>query len=502
MQSAITSKSFFGTLRRHWLILVVGYVLALVDPFGISSTTSKAITGAFDRLFSPFYSASLAAGGDSGSANLVDVILIDDPSIRALSDENNGYLRANDWPLAYSDHGVLIDALRRRGYGTVILDITFYRARNLDPSFANLVTRMEHFRNNAEMAVILSSGDDPAELESSIEPLVNAASGLGMTGWVGYGEHYPLSIHMEGVEVLTLAAAAYQAYCQVTGWQGCDDLSKADSTWLVPEPGGMHMSWGMPARSMTPSLNCVGPEAGSSWSELFHISRRSLFGAEDVSSRHSQVCPPLPTATLSDVFCSGPDCYPFIQQGQTEKRIAMVGVSLPSVRDLFDPPGPGQLPGVYLHAEALRNLLHYGSNYFQPVGLQPSLSMFGLPNWPVPVDLLLAWPLLLWGVVALSRKLLYWRHKNQRRAHWPELAMEVVEVALVLIALCLIYLLALSFQRTPGFLADLIAFTPLLLIAIRNERKEMNNESLPLDFSAFAPEQPGLGRGPVHRKVP
>jgi len=75
VQKPNAGTSLTGMIRRHWTLLVVGYLLVFVDPFGISSKSSQAISDAFDRLFSPFYSHALAAG----NADLVDVILIDDP---------------------------------------------------------------------------------------------------------------------------------------------------------------------------------------------------------------------------------------------------------------------------------------------------------------------------------------------------------------------------------------------------------------------------------------
>lgn len=77
-----TLLSALKALRRHWVVLMVGYVLVLVDPFGVGSTTSKAVTDAFDRMVSPFYTRDFKADSAHSPADLVDVILIDDPSIR------------------------------------------------------------------------------------------------------------------------------------------------------------------------------------------------------------------------------------------------------------------------------------------------------------------------------------------------------------------------------------------------------------------------------------
>ncbi len=479
---------FLKILRRHWLVLVIGYGVVLVDPFGVGSSTSKAISNAFDRLVSPFYSASLAAGGPE-SADLVDVILIDDSSIRWLSDEENGYLTANDWPLAYSDHGVIIDALRRRGYGTVILDITFYRARSTDDSYASLITRLTHFRDNLGMDVILSAGASPTQLEDSIKPLTETATELGLTGWAGHGDLYPLekvfadeycAPTSDDCVVPTLAVAGYRAYCQRTGWSGCDDLSKAEEALFVPEPAGMHLNWGTPATRMGPSVNCQPPEPDSALRKLADILQRNVFGPETVDNKSLQTCPPVPTATLSDVFGSGCECDSFFEDSEFPgDRIAMVGVSLPSARDLFDPPTPGRLPGVYLHAEALRNLLLYGADYFRPVGLSLNLGFNGRPGWIVPLDLLAAWPVLLVVVVGGARLILNWRWERNgpsELSEWSELTVELAEIAIVLFLLGLIYLVTLAGHRTPGLLAELISLTPLLLIAIRKERKEMENE--------------------------
>ncbi len=178
MQTLHAGTSLAGMIRRHWALLVVGYFLVFADPFGISSRSTQAISDGFDRLFSPFYDQAVTTSG----ADLVDVILIDDASIRRLSHEENGYLSANDWPLAYSDHLVLIDALRRLGgYGTIILDITFYRARQLDDSFPLLVARLQYFREHTGLALVMSAGEHPGHLEPQFS---HSLQRLLISGWL------------------------------------------------------------------------------------------------------------------------------------------------------------------------------------------------------------------------------------------------------------------------------------------------------------------------------
>jgi len=480
-------------VRRHWLVLAVGYVFIFYDPFSISAKTGQAVSDAFDRLFSPFYSDALAMAPHSESRDLVDVILIDDLSILTLSNEENAYLRANDWPLAYSDHGVVIDALRRRGYGTVILDITFYRARRQDKTFQSLVTRLNYFRNHLDMKVILSAGENPDELEDSIKPLISAVSGLGLAGWSGYGDDYPINL-LVGCEQ-PVRSLAVEGYCSKAGWQECDKLFKAEDSWpVVPKASGMHLSWGMPAQRMASSINCDSHPPGAGFLEMMKVGMRNAFKAETVSSEGRQACPPLPTATLSDVFCTGSDCGDFFSAVESDgERIAVVGVSLPSARDLFNPPIPGQLPGVYLHAEALRNLLHYGPEYLKPIGLTMTLQFTGMPALTVPFDLILAWPLLLWVGLVLARRLVYWRWARGIRSERSELAMELGEVMAALLLLSLIYVGARSMNRTPGFLTELVALMPWFWIAIRNERKEMENERTTLALAACTSEQRTTG---------
>lgn len=493
----IKGISLLELVRRHWLVLVVGYVFAFVDPFGINSKTSQAIRDAFDRVYSPFYTSELAG---SASADLVDVILIDDLSIRTLSDPKNGYLQANDWPLSYNDYGVIIDALRRLGYGTIILDITFYRERRLagqvDKSFLNLSRRLAYLRDEVGTSVILGAGANPKkELEPSITRLTESVSAVGLTGWSGYGEYYPVFLELDNRK--TLAKEGFDAYCRNAG---CDDLAKAKTAPLVPDATGMHISWGQPTRRTAASLRCeAGREPGADLGEILGTvvgnAFRNLFGSETIGSGGRQSCPPLPTAMLSDVFCAKDECDKFFSTGGSKgERVAMVGVSLPSARDLFDPPIPGLLPGVYLHAEALRNLFFYGPDYLKPIGLRPNLGFIGKPSSTLRIDLILAWPLLLLVVLVVVRMLLNWRWGWGYTSGWTELAMELVEVAVVVILLGLIYIAVLQCDRTPGFLIELMACMPWLWVAIRNERKEMENEYKTFALAACNPEQLGIGR--------
>tara|TARA_R110002096_G_scaffold435935_1_gene664403 strand:- start:2311 stop:3840 length:1530 start_codon:yes stop_codon:yes gene_type:complete len=487
----IKGISLLELVRRHWLVLVVGYVFAFLDPFGINSKTSQAISDAFDRMYSPFYTRELAG---SASGDLVDVILIDDLSIYTLAKEEYGYLQANDWPLAYSDYGVIIDALRRHGYGTVILDVTFYRARRLDKSFQTLVSRLDYFRDKTGINVIVGAGDDPGELEPSITDLTDAVSALGLTGWSGYGDYYPVSLVRHGHK--TLAVEGYDAYCRN---KECQRLTEAGNAWLTPKESGMHISWGLPAERMAASLGCADVSHSTAWWKLMIIGVRNVFSAETVRAYDEQSCPPLPTAMLSDVFCAKDECDEFFSTGRSQgDRIAIVGVSLPSARDLFDPPIPGRLPGVYLHAEALRNLLYYGTDYLKPFRVQFSLASIGGPAWTLPIDRILAWPLLLWVVLYGVRRLIHWRWGWENTSNWPELAIEVGELALVVILICLVYIVALACHRTPGFLIELVALMPWLWVAIRNERKEIENEQKTIALAAYAPEHFAIGRDSIH----
>jgi hypothetical protein len=298
--------------------------------------------------------------------------------------------------------------------------------------------------------------------------------------------------------VPTLAVAGYKVYCLKSQSRHCDDLSTAENAWMVPRPSGMHLSWGMPAQRMASTLDCrATPENAIALGSIWHWAR-NILGAEVVSDDGQKPCPPVPTATLRDIFCNGPDCDPFFSQASLENRIAIVGVSLPSARDLFDPPVAGLLPGVYLHAEALRNLLHYGADYLKPIGVEWNLASIGLPDLTVPIDLLLSWPLILFLILFLARRTLEWRWRDERRADWPELAVELGELMIIVVSLCLIYSLVLLFHRTPGFLAELIGLTPLLLIAVRKERKEMENERKAMALAACTAVQFGLGRNPLH----
>ncbi|WP_161494477.1 CHASE2 domain-containing protein [Marinobacter salexigens] len=493
----IKGISLLDLVRRHWRVLLVGYVFAFVDPFGINSKTSQALSDAFDRMYSPVYTRELA---NFPSADLVDVILIDDFSIRSLSNPEIGYLQANDWPLSYNDYGVIINALKRLGYGTIILDITFYRERRLggetNKSFQNLIRRLDYLRDEVGTRVILGAGVNPEpELEESILPLIDSVTAAGLTGWSGYGEYYP--VFLELGDRKTLAKAGFDAYCR---HPDCDDLAEAKAAPLVPSGTGMHISWGQPAQRVAASLRCdTGHEPSANSVKVFGLvvwdAIRNLFGSETIGSGGQQPCPPIPTAMLSDVFCPKGKCDDFFPTGGSQsERIAMVGVSLPSARDLFDPPIPGRLPGVYLHAEALRNLLFYGPDYLKPIGLKLNLGFNGKPPWTLPIDLILAWPLLLWVVLVVVRMLLHWRWGWEYTSGWPELTMELIETTVVLVLLGLIYIAVLQCNRTPGFLTDLMAFMPWLWVAIRNERKEMENEYKTRALAACTPEQLGSGR--------
>jgi len=77
----------------------------------------------------------------------------------------------------------------------------------------------------------------------------------------------------------------------------------------------------------------------------------------------ARTCPPFRTIFAWDLLRSETD-EPEIA---VKDKIVMIGGKFSFTADFIDPPGHAKLPGVYLHAMALDNLLIYGNSYRRPI---------------------------------------------------------------------------------------------------------------------------------------
>ena len=109
-----------------------------------------------------------------------------------------------------------------------------------------------------------------------------------------------------------------------------------------------------------------------------------------------------------------------------EGRVVMIGADIKGAPDLVQSPVHGQIPGVFLHAMALDNLLERGlDGYWRPMPTLPERSYIPaiVSEMSIGTTIEMA---LLWAIFALSSLVTLWRKKAGER--WSETAYNSVEL--------------------------------------------------------------------------
>ena len=274
---------------------------------------------------------------------------------------------ANSWPISYGQHADWIlrlvedENIRPKA---IFLDVTFTQKRD-DPSVDQLLSGLckakKEFGVDIYLAALASPKDGRLHVRSDLEQGVGAGC-FELVG-VNYAPDpvdrmawdYPMHSHVgangwtsnlptQDEPVLTSAALAI-----ANGSAGLQAPKVDDSLALV---------WGIineqPAENK-PDLFGYCRYGDMSMFRLLPGVIRGVFTGEDTRP----ICPynltysvaqlaTLPEQQLSDAL---------------KNRFVLIGAVVPGQNDLIDSPVHGTIPGVYLHAMALDNLLTFGNNF-------------------------------------------------------------------------------------------------------------------------------------------
>lgn len=289
----------------------------------------------------------------------------------------------SSWPISYGQHAdwvlrIVEDPQTRPK--AIFLDITFTQKRD-DPSVNQLVSGLCKARNeygvDVYLAALASPRDGKLHVRSELEQGVEAGcfklvsvnytpdsidrmswdypmhSHVGKNGWES-------SLPTNNEPELTSAALA-----MASGTDGLVDPKKDESLALV---------WGVvnaqPIENQ-PALFGYCRYGDMSMFRLIPGVIRGVFNEED--SR--PICPYNLTYSVAQL-----ESLPEQQLSQALKdRFVLIGAVVPGQNDLVDSPVHGTIPGVYLHAMALDNLLTYGDQFKRSTewGFPPSPELLG-----------------------------------------------------------------------------------------------------------------------------
>jgi len=351
----LDSNAFARFAVRLLMYSLLGWVFLGLNSFGIGDKTDQATQDALYKLAAPYYL--------SDAQKDIVIVLINQNSITELYQRKA--IEANEWPIRYRDHAYLLSRILKYQPKSVFADIYFKQKRSTDDSFDQSVRLIDRLVKKYEIPLLFAGGYYNEEF-TPVQKRVNELGELVLSGWQDYGQAYPLNDR----EHLSAAYRLYQLVCL-----GDSPLDSCQSPTIkndaVKVGDAVSVRWGnRPGDVFFPefSTQVCEDRSDSSWEVIIQ-----LWGGlvEGLSDRGENDSANTKCAYHSVIYA---DELVYIDKAGTEKqkqrlaaalknKVVMYALSLEGLHDNVYSPVHGQLPGVFFHAMALDNLMHYGADY-------------------------------------------------------------------------------------------------------------------------------------------
>lgn len=348
-------------------VLFAGTFLAdrffnLVDPLGLSRVTQAQSEQVTARLLAPFY------GGDAPhrGQGRIAVVLINEASMAA---------RGQAWPLQYADMADVLKRVIRQAPAAIYLDIYIDGGRAYDGSLTDAREYIGDLLDEARIPLLqaVPQVGAPTWL-AGVSPWAQPV----VSSWHGYGTAYPLTVAraQTGIagqanmahapDVLSPAMTLFNTLCPA-GAQCRKDMP-ARPTALEP----LVIQWGSRFPQHSPARDCQG-EPSPPWLEALALAWQDVSsGIDDSATQRERVRCPY-ALTLFEDQLDDP-----AQAELLKGRAVVVGAALKSMPDWVQSPVHQKIPGAYLHAMALDNLLTWGTDYIKSTRLPQLLAPLAL----------------------------------------------------------------------------------------------------------------------------
>lgn len=286
------------------------------------------------------------------------------------------------WPIAYGQHADWVQKIVEEPSTrpkAIFIDVTFGEARE-DASLPSLVSTLCTAKNEYGVDVYL------AALASSTDGKLHVREGLEQAAEKGCFELVGVNYKPDPIDRI---AWEYQIHSHVTksGWvSGLPDDSQiklssaaaaiATTTAKIELPlenEAMSIVWGV--TNNQPQENRPGflgycQDGMVAYTRLIPGILRDLF----VKADPRPICPYNRTYSMSQLT----DLSELELEQALKEKYVLIGAVIPGQNDLVDSPVHGLIPGIYLHAMALDNLLTYGDEFKRSEGWEfpPSKKLF------------------------------------------------------------------------------------------------------------------------------
>jgi CHASE2 domain-containing sensor protein len=344
----------FLLLFRRWpAILAVACVLLVdvFDSFGLDQAADEQAARIVGTAGAPFYGGSARRG-----QNAITVVTIDDASLAHMN-----------WPtpIPYDQQADIVAAVAAYDPAAVFLDLSYLRPHGPDPeaAIAQFAGRLRVLSADGGPPIMIGEVADDA----IFDPL-RAISSVGVTWRETTWLNYPM--RDQGGRPMA-AAALYEIWCarpeNLCGeWRPSRD-GKADRLSLTWGFGGSPQSAAFNGRAqddacIMQNTNFLTRLAAAARAFLNALGR-ALFsqrGVRDAAEIRCIYNDSLNAATL----LSGRN--EAAMEAMLSNRIVLIGSSHRQSGDLQSIPHVGVVPGVFVHAMALDNLIEWGPNYHRP----------------------------------------------------------------------------------------------------------------------------------------
>ncbi|MCQ2999126.1 CHASE2 domain-containing protein [Pseudomonas syringae] len=329
---------------RQYLLAALVVLMAVLDPFGLSTSSDDASARWLNRVFASSY--------NSIGQQQIAVVIIDDAYLL----RNNTY-----WPMPYSAQSKLFKRLLSFEPKAVFVDLLYSHDHSLgDPAQGSqLLTRVfERYQRQGIGLSLANTGEVRGQngQTNTLTPLAQVSTPA-LVSWSGLGDKYPLALKTPQGVMESPALALYREYCQ---GRTCAELP-ADGQAASQAPP-MAVQWGFklsPEQSKIADISDCATSSGV-FIDVAKQLLRAVFWK--LGSAAPTLCPYTLTLTASDLEVTSTEDRALIT-GLLKDRLVLVGANITSTADLVQSPVHGKIPGVYVHAMALDNLITLGMNY-------------------------------------------------------------------------------------------------------------------------------------------
>lgn len=335
-------------------VLLLGLLMNELEPFGLDNASKAHSQRITARVLAPFYG--------SDAQDHIAVVMIDDHTLAA---------RGIGWPPQYAYYDELLRRILAQRPRAVYLDILMQQRRDYDDSYED--ARLGIGEEIAAAGIPVYFGV-AAPGGRSIFSGAGGARDV-VTSWQGVGSDYPLTIDGErinehgttlrqdagqgpGADTRSVALALYDAACLPSA-AGCAETADALTPRGRAQP--MVVQWGstLPRRKDAaigdPCTRGAEVGTGARMAEAWGLLKDSFNSGRDeqAEDRHRKQC-----AYTFTVFEEQLDDE--AMHDALADRVVLVGTHLVGLNDRVASPVHQQIPGVYLHAMALDNLMTWG----------------------------------------------------------------------------------------------------------------------------------------------